>query len=249
MNKYQRIVNNVIKKADIILFILDARQVNETRNIELEGRVKEMGKPLIYVITKSDLIEDKAEVEKYKKILKPCVFISATKYYGVKILKEKIMIEGKRAGITFPVIRVGAIGYPNVGKSSLINAMIGRGSASTSMMSGHTKGMQKIKAGNSIMFLDTPGVIPPRDKDKSKHAMIGSIDFTKTKDPDLDVMKIMETHPGVIEKYYDVEVSDDFDATIEKIAMKKKIVKKGNKPDIDKMSRAILKNWQTGKIK
>ena len=63
MNKYQRIVNNVIKKADIILFILDARQVNETRNIELEGRVKEMGKPLIYVITKSDLIENKAEID------------------------------------------------------------------------------------------------------------------------------------------------------------------------------------------
>lgn len=248
MNKYQRIVNAVIRKADVILFILDARLVEETRNLQLEEKVKELGKPLIYVITKSDLIKDKAEVEKYKKTLKPCVFISSTKYYGVNILKEKIMIESKRAGIKYPVIRVGAIGYPNVGKSSLINAMTGKGSASTSMMSGHTKGMQKIKT-SSIMFLDTPGVIPPKDKDKSKHAMIGSIDFTKTKDPDLAVMRIMEERPGVIEKYYDVEVSDDFEETIEKIAKKKKIVRKGNKPDIDKMSRSILKNWQTGKIK
>jgi ribosome biogenesis GTPase A len=248
MNKYQEIVDGVINNADIILFILDARAVEQTRNLQLEETVKKLGKPLIYVITKSDLIDDKAKVEKYKKTLKPCVFISSTKYYGITILKEKIMIESKRIGIT-DLIKVGTIGFPNVGKSSLINAMSGKGSASTSIISGHTKGVQEIRASKTIIFLDTPGVIPPEDKDQSKHAMVGSIDFTKTKNPDLDVMRVMEEFPGVIEKYYDVEISDNFEETIEKIAIKKKMVMKGNKPDIDKASRAILKNWQTGRIK
>ncbi|MFC1698163.1 GTPase [Nanoarchaeota archaeon] len=247
MANYWDAVNNVIQQADILLIILDARLVDETRNIEIEQKVKNSNKPLIYVITKCDLVDDKKDVEKYKKSLKPCVFISAIKYYGVNLLRDKILIEAKRNNISLPA-KVGVLGYPNVGKSSLINAMIGRGSASTSMMSGHTKGVQRIKGDNSITFLDSPGVIPFNEKDSTKHSIIGTTDFTRTKDPDLVVMEIMKKFPGKIEDYYDVKPNENFEQTIEDIAIKKNIIKKKNKPDIDKMARIILKDWQTGKI-
>ena len=248
MPNFWRVVNRVIQEAEVLLILLDARMVIESRNKEIEDKVKKLEKPLIYVITKADLVEDKKEVEKYKKEFQPCVFVSTIKYHGTTILREKILIEAKRHNIETVPINVGVLGYPNVGKSSLINAMSGRGTASTSMMSGHTKGVQKIKGDNRIMFLDTPGVIPYKEKESQKHSVIGSVDFTKVKDPDMAVMSLMEQFPGKVEEYYKVKVRKNFEAVIEEIAIKRSIVKKGNIPDIDRVSRTILKDWQTGRI-
>ncbi len=249
MGNFWTIVNKVIKEADVLLMLLDARLVQETRNAKIEEKIRDLKKPLIYVITKADLVEDKDEVEKFKKHLRPCVFVSSTKHYGTTLLRNRIMIVSERNKILHRPIQVGVIGYPNVGKSSLINAMSGKSAAPTSSMSGYTTGVQKVRGDNMIMFLDTPGVIPHNEKDIGKQSMIGSIDHTKIKEPDLSVMRLMAEFPGKIEKHYDVPVSDDFEETIEIIAIKKSAFKQGREPNIDKMSRTILRDWQIGLIK
>ena len=76
MPSFWGLVNRVIREADVLLLLLDARLVNETRNLEIESKVRQKGKPLIYVVTKCDLV-GKAHAEKWKSILNPCVFISA----------------------------------------------------------------------------------------------------------------------------------------------------------------------------
>ncbi|NQV09523.1 50S ribosome-binding GTPase [Candidatus Woesearchaeota archaeon] len=248
MPNFWNVVNDVIQEADVLLLLLDARLVNETRNLEIEKRVKNNRKPLIYVITKSDLV-DRKENEKFRKEINPCVLVSAKKHLGKTRLRQQILIEAKRKGIEKDQVTVGVLGYPNVGKSSLINAMKGRRAASTSIMSGHTKGMQMIKGDNRIMFLDTPGVIPFREKDWVKHTLIGTIDFTKSKDPDLVVMRLMEKFPGMVESYYKVKKNEDLEEVIEEIARKKNILKKGGVPDMKRMAREILKDWQKGEIR
>ena len=246
MPQFWKVVNDVIKDADVLLLLLDARLIYETMNAEIENKVRKAGKPLIYVITKSDLA-DKNVIEKWKRQIKPCVFVSAKEYHGLKMLRNRILIEGKRNLVD--KVTVGVLGYPNVGKSSLINSMRGRKSAPTSILSGYTKGLQKIKSDNKITFLDTPGVIPYQEKDEVKHSLIGTIDFTKTREPDMIVMELMGKFPGKIEAFYDVAQDEDPELTIEHISMKNNVLKKGGKLDIMRMSRMILKDWQKGVIK
>lgn len=243
MPNFWKVINEVIKDADIILEVLDARDIDETRNREIEDKVKREGKRLIYVFNKCDLVDIHLLKEK-KKTLKPAIFISAKEFEGTKILREVIL---KNSG-SLKVITVGILGYPNTGKSSLINALVGRSKASTSAESGHTKGKQLVRVSAKIRVIDTPGVIPYRENDMSKHGAIGAVDYAKVKHPEDVVSEILESHPGVVEDFYHVEKQDDPYDTIDLIAKKLLFLRKGGVPDVDKGSRAILKEWQFGNI-
>jgi len=273
MASFWKIVNKVIREANVLLLVLDSRFVKETRHSEVESKVKKQGKKLIYVLNKCDLV-DKSKLEKLKKTLKSCVFISSIKHYGITKLREKIMVEASKINKQaqkkekikpkLEKVLVGVLGYPNTGKSSLINAMKGRKSAPSSSTSGYTKSVQKIRS-RQIIFLDTPGVIPAdeakhqkkdrKDKDNkhskqknSAHAIISAVDPNKVKDPDLVVLKILEKYPGVIEKHFAVKPSKDPEKTLENIAIKKNYLMKGGKPDINRVSKEILIRWQKGLI-
>ena len=243
MEKYWVLVNDVIKRADVLLLVLDARMIRETRNYEVEQRVRYYNKPLVYVLNKCDLVEGQVDTRG----LSPFVILSSTQHMGTLRLRQRIVIEAKRAGVNRRPILVGVLGYPNVGKSSLANALKGKKSAGTSISSGYTKGLQNIRAG-SIALIDTPGVIPHGEKLKSKHVIMGSIDFAKVKDPDVAVMALMRKYPGLIESEFGVAVNYDYEQTLEEIALKKRIIKKGGKPDVERMSRAILQSWQRGEL-
>ena len=104
-------------------------------------------------------------------------------------------------------------------------------------------------ASKKIMMIDTPGVVPAGEKDFMKHAISGTLDFTKTQQPDVVVMELIDKYPGVIEKIYDVAIHEDSEETIEEIALKKRILIKAGKPDTVRMARMILTKWQKGKIK
>ncbi len=242
MGNFWRIVNNVIKEADILLEVLDARAIDESRNSEIENKVSKAGKKLIYVINKCDLVE-KSFLEKSKRKLKPCVFMSATKHLGTTFLRKEIMKNAPKGKF-----KVGVLGYPNTGKSSLANALKGSAAASTAPISGHTTGIQLIRVSQRMYLVDTPGVFPYKEKDELKHAIISAKTFTNLKDPEGAVLNIIESFPDKIETYYDVKHSDDPEEVLEQIALKLQKLKKGGVPDLNTTSRIILRTWQEGKI-
>ncbi len=249
MPSYWTLVKHVIRDSDLLLLVLDARLVDESRNIEIEHKVRDSGKPLIYIINKCDLVDREEAKEKWRK-LHPSIMISAKEHLGISKLRERIHIEAARLGKKEVV--VGVLGYPNVGKSSLINALKGRKSASTSALSGHTKGLQRIRVGKRILLMDTPGVIPykeSKEKNFIKHASMGSIDYTHIREPDMVIADLMMRFPGRIEAYYGVEPMDDPYDTILEIAKKRHVLKRGGAPDEMRMARMILTDWQKGRIK
>ena len=244
MVKFWDSINKVISDADIILEVLDAKLINETRNSEIEDKVKRAGKPLIYVINKADAVQ-RSQIIKNKQNLHPSIFVSAKEKRGINELRTLIM---SKSG-SKKEVKVGVLGYPNTGKSSLINALGGGGKARTSSQSGFTKGHQDIRLSQRLKVIDTPGVIPYKENDSVKHALTSTVDYAHIKDPDMAVFELMRRFPGKIEEYYDVYISDDLEETLEEIAIVKNKLRSGGNPDFDAVSRMILKDWQAGKIK
>lgn len=235
-------VDRVIANADVILEVLDARLIEETRNVDIEEKIKWANKKLIHVVNKIDLIDVSLIKEKLKELSNP-VFVSSTQRLGTTILKRKIMEVGRKE-----IVVVGVVGYPNTGKSSVINAISGRRRAGTSPTSGFTRAIQKVKAGKRITLLDTPGVIPFEDNDVIRHALIGSKNAQQIKDPEYVAMHLIKRLFGRVEKHYGVETDEDLEVVIENIAKKMNRFKKGGTPDIDGISRTIIMDWQRGKI-
>ena len=248
-----KIIENLIKSVDIILFILDARFIEKSRHLEIEKLAKKSGKVIIRVLNKSDLVDVK-KIIKNKELegLRPFLFFSAKDRKGSATLRKMIKIDAKR--LKEDVVNIGIVGYPNVGKSSLINMITGKSSARTSPEAGYTKGIQKIKLSSNLYLIDTPGVIPTLEKSQyqkysTKHSEIGAITWHKVKHPDMVVNDLMKENPGVLEKYYTLNVEGDSDLLIEKLGEKLNYKKKGNVVDETRTAKKILKDWQEGKIR
>lgn len=244
VDTFWRSVKRVIHESDIVVEVIDARYIEETRNLELEQKVKAMNRPLIFALNKCDLA-DKKTLEKAKKYLKTCAFVSSKKRYGTSFLREMIIKTAAMNGVQEP--RVGIVGYPNVGKSSVINMLKGKKSAKTSPEAGYTHGMQYLRA-PGMMLIDTPGVVPFREEDQLKHITVSVENIHHMRDSVSGLIKLMAAFPGVVEKYYGVETGGTLEDTIDRIASNKSVLKRGGLPDSDRMARMALLDWQAGKI-
>ena len=274
MEPYWKVVEQIIRESDIVLEVLDSRAVESSRNEELERLIKKIGRPVILVVNKADLVsrrELEASIDKLNRLeRKDVVYLSVKRKNTVRNLINKIKKTfdkyGKRSSIEYSKKRgthreakaeivIGVVGYPNVGKSSIINALSFKKKAKVTVKAGTTHGAHWISAGDMIKFIDTPGVIPLKYMDRTKLDLIGARETDKIKDKGIVAMKIiemfLEKNKGIFEKRYNFKIEEGKTAyeILEELGRAKGHLNKGGVVDEDRTSNLIIRDWQRGKLK
>ncbi len=186
MNKAKREVSEKLKFIDIVFELVDARLPFSSRNPLLKQIIQ--NKPQVMILNKADLADSK-ETQKWLNYYQAQGITAVALNAKTDSAKKKILaaaedaLKAKRErdakrGIKPRAIRAMVIGIPNVGKSTLLNRLVGKKIAQTGNKPGVTKGQQWLKVGNQLELLDTPGILWPKFEDAEvakKLAVTGAI--------------------------------------------------------------------------
>ena len=269
MTKAVRQMKEDIKLIDIVIELVDARIPISSRNPDIDSLAA--GKSRVIILNKADMADDR-ETENWVKHFTEegmiAVKLNSRSGNGMKQVKDAIakaaeakMARDRARGILNRPVRAIVGGIPNVGKSTFINSFAGRAVTKTGNKPGVTKGKQWIRLNKQVELLDTPGILWPKFEDRktAEHlAFIGSI-----KDEVIEKMELVlnliteleDNYEGLIASYYGFDNCEktenkiDFAVkTLETVAEKRALLKKGGETDTDKASKLILDDFKNGRL-
>lgn len=285
---YDKIFKAVVDASDVVLYVLDARDPEGTRSRKVEEAVlQSQGKRLILLINKVDLVPPHV-LEQWLNVLRssfPTIPLKSAPGATTATSFNKKLTQNATANALMESLKkystsnnfkrsivVGVIGYPNVGKSSVINALISRRNGSSKACpvgneAGVTTSLREIKVDNKLKILDSPGIcFPSETKKKSKVdqeaelALLNALPPRHIVDPYpaiLLLIKRLSKSPEMTENFkrlYEIPPIPANDAdTFTKhflihIARKKGRLGKGGIPNMTSAGLSVLNDWRDGKI-
>lgn len=251
-----------IKLVNLVVEIVDSRAPISTKNPDIDNMIK--NKPKVIVLTKKDLAKEDSIgtfISYYNQKNINAVAIDATKKTGISPLlklldtiKEENYQKNKEKGMIKKPLRIMIVGIPNVGKSTLINQIIGKKSAKTGNTPGITKSQQWIKIKGDIELLDTPGILWPQIENKEvaeKLSFLGSIRDKVVEIEDIYYEFIQylirnNMQKSLFEEFEINENEEDFGEISKIIAKKRGFLQKGE-IDYFKLANAVLNDFRNGK--
>jgi len=162
IKKAFRSIERFLPVVDFLIELLDARMPSASR---IHGLVDRLGKPSVVVLGKADLAdpaETRAWCELYQRQGLVCLPLNAKDHGSIKKLAQKIRAFAatlSRGPRTRTLRRMMVVGIPNVGKSTLINALAGRKAARVANLPGVTRNIQWVKLEGDLELLDLPGIL------------------------------------------------------------------------------------------
>jgi ribosome biogenesis GTPase A len=246
-------------RIDVVVELLDARLPGASSNPLIERLRRERQRPCLKILNKADLADPEATA-------------AWLRHFGGEKLVKAVALSCKRPGdvakvprlaaslvphrdSTLKPVRMMVMGAPNVGKSTLINALLKRKAAKTGDEPAVTRQQSRFELDERHELIDTPGLMPPAIAHESDGLMLGASHLIGPESYDDEVVGtflaqlLLERYPGLVRTRYGVEPAGmDGHRLISTIAKNRGYLRKGGEPHFEKAARALLQDYRSGLI-
>lgn len=263
MAKTRRLIEENLKYIDVVVEILDARIPFSGRNPNFDDIIK--NKPRLLVMNKSDLADKELTtqwINKYKEQGLSVIPISCTTGNGINkvtsearaLIQDKIDREKEKGRNR--TLKIMMVGIPNVGKSSLINRLIGKASTKTGDRPGVTRGKQWLRLKGDIELLDTPGILPPKFEDQEAAKRLAYTGAIKDEIMNTELLAyelceyLRDNYADLLCARYKLDTVENLKGyeILEKIGKKRGFVISGGETDMERAANMLLDELRAAKI-
>ena len=260
MAKTKKEIKEKINLIDVVYELIDARMPFSSKMQDIEDVLK--GKPRIIIMTKYDLCDQK-ETDKFVSYYEekgfPVIKMDLMSSKNINqileksnaVLKEMNEIREKK-GMKKRGIRALILGVPNVGKSTLINRLVGKKAVNVGNRPGVTIQLSWIRINKDIELLDTPGILWPKFETEEQAMTLSALSSIKEEIVDTDdlavfiLKKMYKLYKENLIARYGIDSLEDFDEVYEKIGKKRGALIRGGEVDYDKVSLIIIRDLKEG---
>ncbi len=259
MAKTKREIQEKINLIDIVFEVIDARIPFSSKNNDIDNIIK--NKPRILIMTKIDLC-DESKTDNWTKYYEEkgyiVIPIDLINKPNINIIFQKIepiikTINDKRwsKGLKSRKVRILVLGVPNVGKSTLINRLVGKKATNVGNKPGITKNLEWIRINDKLELLDTPGILWPKlgnEKVAYNLACMTSIKEEVLVQEEVAIYiikKMLSDYEKNLIDRYNITEKEDITIVLDQIGKKIGAVRNGE-TDYDKVYLRIIKDLQNG---
>ena len=259
MAKTKREISEKLDLIDVVFEVIDARIPYSSKNKDIDTMIKNKKRVLIMTkIDMCDIINTNKWIKYYEekgiKVI-PVDLINKKNISEIFKVTEEVNKElndkRKEKGLKERKVRILILGIPNVGKSTLINTLVGKKATNVGNKPGITRHLEWIRINKDIELLDTPGILWPKlDDDTIAHNLAA---MTAIKEEILDTEDIaiyiintmLKLYKDSIVNRYNLTSYNDVVEVLDMIGKKIGAVR-NNETDYEKVYSTILKDLREG---